>query len=209
MSQAKLCARSLCLTTQTCELIFRSRTLRPPPNIEFVQGKSADRVHAAAVVLIPVDRLPRHPSGCPRPPAGSCERSAYCYQHLSCHLVRLIGSPVQAIEVRVGPGGVKAKWVRVELRKVETLPGGGLANTFFDFVGQSPINLWQASGGEYGALQTVSQHSVLFRRWSVVRRLLIRSKTSRSTFVSPSPYLPVLHLREAVCMRLIVCRAPD
>ena len=44
---------------------------------------------------------------------------------------------VQAIEVRVGPTGVKAKWVRVELRKIETLPGGGLANTFFDFVGQS------------------------------------------------------------------------
>lgn len=57
--------------------------------------------------------------------------------------------------MRVGPGGVKAKWVRIELRKVETLPGGGLANTFFDFVGQSPINLWQASG-EYAPLTTVS-----------------------------------------------------
>ncbi|KAI0093987.1 hypothetical protein BDY19DRAFT_881509, partial [Irpex rosettiformis] len=58
-----------------------------------------------------------------------------------------------AIEVRVGPTGVKAKWVRVELRKIETLPGGGLANTFFDFVGQSPLNLWQ-SQGEYSSLET-------------------------------------------------------
>lgn len=69
---------------------------------------------------------------------------------------------VQAIEVRVGPGGVKAKWVRIELRKIETLPGGGLANTFFDFVGQSPINLWQASG-EYNPLQTVSTLKLISR----------------------------------------------
>lgn len=55
----------------------------------------------------------------------------------------------------MGPAGVKAKWVRIELRKVETLPGGGVANTYFDFVGQSPINLWQASE-EYAMLETVS-----------------------------------------------------
>ena len=67
----------------------------------------------------------------------------------------------QAIEVRVGQQGVKAKWVRVELRKVETLPGGGVANTYFDFVGQSPINLWQAPGDDYGLLQTVSDVHIL------------------------------------------------
>ena len=44
--------------------------------------------------------------------------------------------------------------MRIELRKVETLPGGGLQNTFFDFVGPSPINLWQ-SGDDYGNLTTV------------------------------------------------------
>ena len=38
--------------------------------------------------------------------------------------------------------------------KIETLPGGGLANTFTDPVGQSPINLWQAEE-EYGLLETV------------------------------------------------------
>ncbi|KIK68055.1 hypothetical protein GYMLUDRAFT_92710 [Collybiopsis luxurians FD-317 M1] len=58
-----------------------------------------------------------------------------------------------AIEVRAGPQGVKAKWVRVELRKVETLPGGGLQNTFYDFVGPSPVTLWTASD-EYGVLRS-------------------------------------------------------
>lgn len=50
--------------------------------------------------------------------------------------------------------GVKAKWVRIELRKVETLPGGGAGNTFYDFVGPSPVNLWTASE-EYALLRTV------------------------------------------------------
>jgi len=50
---------------------------------------------------------------------------------------------------------VKAKWLRVELRKVETIPGGGLSNTFYDFVGPSPVTLWTASD-EYGVLRSVS-----------------------------------------------------
>ncbi|KAK7060567.1 hypothetical protein VNI00_001333 [Paramarasmius palmivorus] len=58
-----------------------------------------------------------------------------------------------AIEIRTGPQGVKAKWVRVELRKVETLPGGGLSGTFYDFVGPSPVTLWTASD-EYGLLRS-------------------------------------------------------
>ncbi|KAI0763704.1 hypothetical protein BC629DRAFT_1725846 [Irpex lacteus] len=89
-------------------------TLRPPPNVDFVQG------------------YPGIPPGAPDRPQAAVKG---------------------AIEVRVGPTGVKAKWVRIELRKIETLPGGGLANTFFDFVGQSPLNLWQ-SQGEYSSLTT-------------------------------------------------------
>ncbi|KAG6918822.1 hypothetical protein DXG01_011225 [Tephrocybe rancida] len=58
------------------------------------------------------------------------------------------------VEVRVGPQGAKTKWVRIELRKVETLPGGGLSNTFYDFVGPSPINLWQSSD-EYSLLRSL------------------------------------------------------
>ena len=61
----------------------------------------------------------------------------------------------QAIEVRVPAAGVKAKWVRIELRKVETLPGAGEANTYYDFVGPSPVNLWCTSD-EYSLLHSVS-----------------------------------------------------
>ncbi|EIN06986.1 hypothetical protein PUNSTDRAFT_135687 [Punctularia strigosozonata HHB-11173 SS5] len=58
-----------------------------------------------------------------------------------------------AIELRVAPQGVKAKWVRIEMRKIETLPGGGQNNVFVDFVGQSPVNVWQASE-DYAMLHT-------------------------------------------------------
>ncbi|KAI0261407.1 hypothetical protein BC834DRAFT_479510 [Gloeopeniophorella convolvens] len=88
-------------------------TLRPPPNVEFVQG------------------YPGIPPGAPDRPQAAVKG---------------------AIEVRLGPQGVKAKYVRIELRKIETLPGG-LQNSFYDFVGQSPINLWQSSE-EYGMLHT-------------------------------------------------------
>ncbi|KAK7470570.1 hypothetical protein VKT23_001994 [Stygiomarasmius scandens] len=57
-----------------------------------------------------------------------------------------------AVEVRTGPQGVKAKWVRIELRKIETLPGASPSNTFSDFVGPSPITLWTASVGEEYAI---------------------------------------------------------
>ncbi|KAK0211318.1 hypothetical protein DFS33DRAFT_1379268 [Desarmillaria ectypa] len=52
-----------------------------------------------------------------------------------------------AIEVRVGPQGVKVKWIRVELRKVEQIPmigGNTVENIFFDCVGPSPVNVWTA-----------------------------------------------------------------
>ncbi|PCH37906.1 hypothetical protein WOLCODRAFT_148865 [Wolfiporia cocos MD-104 SS10] len=88
-------------------------TLRPPPNIDFVQGY-------------------------PGIPPGPPDRSQAAVKG--------------AIEVRVGAQAVKAKWVRIELRRVETLPGGGVANTFYDFVGQSPISVWQANE-EYGMLE--------------------------------------------------------
>ncbi|KAJ3551184.1 hypothetical protein NM688_g4857 [Phlebia brevispora] len=89
----------------------------------------------------------------PYTPSWSCHR-------LSCYPGIPPGAPDRpqaavkgTIELRVPQQGIKAKWVRIELRKVETLPGGGLQNTFFDFVGQSPINLWQ-SGEDYDTLTT-------------------------------------------------------
>jgi hypothetical protein len=67
----------------------------------------------------------------------------------------LIAYFAQAIEVRTPPSGVKAQWVRIELRKVETLPGGGDANTFTDYVGPSPVTVWNAPD-EYNVLRAVS-----------------------------------------------------
>ncbi|KAA1469315.1 hypothetical protein DENSPDRAFT_878816 [Dentipellis sp. KUC8613] len=87
-------------------------TIRPPPNVDFVQG------------------YPGIPPGAPDRPQAAVKG---------------------VIEVRMGPQGIKAKYVRIELRKIETLPGGGTQNSFFDYVGQSPINLWQSSE-EFSAL---------------------------------------------------------
>ncbi|KAJ7694127.1 hypothetical protein B0H17DRAFT_1330075 [Mycena rosella] len=106
-------------------------TLRPPPNVDFVHGypgipPGPDRPQAAVKGVRRFRKAPR--VGC-------------------------LNIFWQAIEVRVGPQGAKAKWVRIELRKVETLPGGGVVNTFHDFVGPSPVNLWSASE-EYGLLRS-------------------------------------------------------
>ncbi|KAG8886482.1 hypothetical protein FRB97_002993 [Tulasnella sp. 331] len=89
-------------------------TLRPPPNVEFVQG------------------FPGIPPLLPdRPPA--CVKGA--------------------VEVRLGGGPVKAKWIKVELRKIETLPGGGQANTYVELIGESPLIVWQ-SREEWDELMT-------------------------------------------------------
>ncbi|VDC02458.1 unnamed protein product [Peniophora sp. CBMAI 1063] len=59
----------------------------------------------------------------------------------------------QAVEVRLGPAGAKAKYVRVELRKIETLPAPP-PNSFYSIVGsENPAVLWQASE-EWGVLQS-------------------------------------------------------
>lgn len=84
-------------------------TLRPPPNVDFVQGYPGI------------------------PPA--IDRQQACIQG--------------QVEVRVGAPNVKAKYIRVELRKIETLPGG---NNFYDIVGSEPASLW-TSGDEYGIVQ--------------------------------------------------------
>ncbi|KAJ7580857.1 hypothetical protein C8J56DRAFT_867136 [Mycena floridula] len=55
------------------------------------------------------------------------------------------------LEVRT-PLPIKAKWVRIEFRKIETLPGGGPTNTFHDYVGPSPVGLWSKQEGEEWSL---------------------------------------------------------
>ncbi|KAG8902423.1 hypothetical protein FRC01_009577, partial [Tulasnella sp. 417] len=48
------------------------------------------------------------------------------------------------VELRLSGRSVKARWIKIELCKLETLPGGGQSNTYIDFVGESPVTLWQA-----------------------------------------------------------------
>ncbi|KAG8789771.1 hypothetical protein FRC12_013279 [Ceratobasidium sp. 428] len=55
------------------------------------------------------------------------------------------------LEVR---GTVKAKWVRVELRKIEVLPGGGQNNTFSETIGERPITLWSSQQEEFAELSS-------------------------------------------------------
>ncbi|KAG9087542.1 hypothetical protein FRC06_002488, partial [Ceratobasidium sp. 370] len=55
------------------------------------------------------------------------------------------------LEVR---GTVKAKWVRVELRKIEILPGGGQNNTFAETIGERPITLWSSQQEEFAELSS-------------------------------------------------------
>ncbi|CCO28564.1 hypothetical protein BN14_02559 [Rhizoctonia solani AG-1 IB] len=62
------------------------------------------------------------------------------------------GAMVQGtLEVR---GTAKAKWVRVELRKIEILPGGGQNNTFAETIGERPITLWNARDDEFAELSS-------------------------------------------------------
>lgn len=58
--------------------------------------------------------------------------------------------------MRVPTQGVKAQWVKVELRKVETLPGAGAGNTFYDIIGPGTVTLWTSGGAEYEILHAVS-----------------------------------------------------
>ena len=94
----------------------------------------------------------------------------------------------------MGPQGVKAKYVRVELRKIETLPGGA-QNSFYDFVGQSPINLWQSSE-EYSMLHSVSPP--LFPIYLLLVPHNEYSKIYLSTFEYPSRFPRLLHSKVAV-----------
>lgn len=62
----------------------------------------------------------------------------------------------QIVELRSDGGAVKARWIKIELRKIETLPGGGRPNTYIDVVGESPVTLWQARN-EWDEIQSVSK----------------------------------------------------
>ncbi|EST08169.1 Arrestin C-terminal-like domain protein [Kalmanozyma brasiliensis GHG001] len=46
------------------------------------------------------------------------------------------------VEVRLGTKGLKAAWLRIELRKLETLPGG---ESWGELIGRGPIDVWAAN----------------------------------------------------------------
>jgi hypothetical protein len=48
------------------------------------------------------------------------------------------------VELRFGKEGLRAKWVRVAMRKVEMLPGGLAPGNPPDLIGQGPQTLWTA-----------------------------------------------------------------
>ncbi|GAC94671.1 hypothetical protein PHSY_002244 [Pseudozyma hubeiensis SY62] len=45
------------------------------------------------------------------------------------------------VEVRLGTKGLRAAWLRIELRKLETLPGG---ESWGELIGRGPIDVWSA-----------------------------------------------------------------
>ncbi|PWZ01979.1 hypothetical protein BCV70DRAFT_235625 [Testicularia cyperi] len=49
------------------------------------------------------------------------------------------------VEVRLGTKGLKAAWLRIELRKLETLPGG---ESWGELIGRGPIDVWTATKDE-------------------------------------------------------------
>ncbi|CDU23542.1 uncharacterized protein SPSC_02171 [Sporisorium scitamineum] len=49
------------------------------------------------------------------------------------------------VEVRLGTKGLKAAWLRIELRKLETLPGG---ESWGELIGRGPIDVWSARKDE-------------------------------------------------------------
>ena len=152
------------------------------------------------ILLTPMPyRLPRHPSRA-RPSTGCSQRSAFPFVSFP----RSRSTSTQAIEVRVGPQGVKAKWVCIELRKVETLPGGGIANTFFDFVGQSPIHLWQSPNDEYSTLHAVSAAHHFFALIPFLIQPYPRT-ISPSSSGSRSPFRQLLLSRKEVSLYLPYC----
>ena len=132
------------------KLISSNRTLRPPPNIDFIQGQRLDPSSQPSPIT-PTVGYPGIPPGAPDRPQAAVKGVSF-FSHRFVFPSEPKNSN-QAIEVRLGPQGVKAKYVRVELRKIETIPGLP-PNSYYDFVGQSPVNLWRSSE-EYSMLHSV------------------------------------------------------
>lgn len=89
---------------------------------------------------------------------------------------------------------------------METLPGGGAANTFYDFVGPSPVNLW-SSPDEYSLLRSVSS-SLCGSSFFV--NLWVSSKTFRSPYAFLSQYPPrfrwIVEVGDFLNFKFVLCQ---
>lgn len=108
-------------------------------------------------------------------------------------MARLIGAFRQTIEVRPDEQVTKARWVRVELLKIESLPGGGNQNTYSDHVGSSPVKIWAAEG-EWDVLGSVSATS----RDAFFCVSLFFSKISHSPYEFPNQFRRASNLTREV-----------
>lgn len=77
---------------------------------------------------------------------------------------------------------MKTKWVKVCLRKIETIPGGIEASPTPDFVGSMPKTIWSPPKDEYEVVMSVSY----FRRL-IFKILLIECLAERDPFRDPYP----------------------
>ena len=75
----------------------------------------------------------------------------------------------------------------MELRKVETLPGGGSTNTFYDLIGPGSVTLWTSGGAEYEVLHGVSH----IRFLSIQSHVILHSKISHSQYAYQKQSRPV------------------
>lgn len=108
-----------------------SSTLRQPPNVDFVHGmrNSQSSAQNLQTDLDDFARLPWYPCWSQSPTCIG-ERGKLIFVPLSD---MLLSRCAQLVELRVGAGHpIKAKYIKVELRKIEVIPGGGPANTFTD-----------------------------------------------------------------------------
>jgi hypothetical protein len=122
------------------------------------------------------------------PTESAAERTAHTgYPGIPSGADRPEAAVKGTIELRAGNQGVRAKWIRIELRKVETLPGGGQSNTFFDHVGQSPVNVWQTTS-EYELLHIVRALGSSLPRRHLYAESASNSKITPSTLGYPSLY---------------------
>ena len=89
---------------------------------------------------------------------------------------------------------------------MEILPGGGVPNTFYDFVGPSPVNLW-SSPDEYSLLRSVSS---FLCGSSCLIRLGVSSKTFRSLYAFLSRYRPrsrwIVEVGDFLNFRFVLCQ---